>query len=70
MVQYRESARLSPGSPVPWRALGMLLAKTGDRAGAEQALARAADLDPQGKVMDDAARRLLLSLRDRSGARR
>jgi tetratricopeptide (TPR) repeat protein len=61
---YRESIREAPGSPVPQKALGLLLLTRGDRAGARQALERAAALDPGGSVMDDAALRTLEGLRD------
>jgi Flp pilus assembly protein TadD len=61
---YRESIRKAPGSPVPQKALGLLLLARGDRAGAREALERAAVLDPGGSVMDDAARRTLEGLRD------
>jgi tetratricopeptide (TPR) repeat protein len=64
VAAYRESIRTAPGSPVPQKALGQLLLKRGDRAGARQALQRAAELDPGGKVMDAAALRTLEELRD------
>jgi len=56
---YRESARLAPASPVPYRALGLLLARRGDRDGARAALERALALDTGHTVMDPAARRVL-----------
>jgi tetratricopeptide (TPR) repeat protein len=61
---YRESIRAAPGSPVPQKALGLLLFARGDRAGAREALEAALALDPGGSVMDAAARRTLEALRD------
>ena len=56
---YRESARLTPASPVPYKALGLLLARRGERDEARAALERALALDAGGTVMDPAARRVL-----------
>jgi tetratricopeptide (TPR) repeat protein len=61
---YRESILAAPGSPVPRKALGLLLLKRGDRAGAREALERAATLDPSGSIMDAEARRTLEGLVD------
>ena len=44
--EYREAIRLAPSVPVPYRALGLLLDRRGDRDGALAALERAAELDP------------------------
>jgi len=60
---YRESARLAPASPVPYRALGLLLARRGESAAARAALERALALDADGTVMDPATRRVLEELR-------
>jgi protein O-mannosyl-transferase len=62
-VAYRESARLTPASPMPYKALGLLLARRGDRDAARDALERALALDGGGTVMDASARRTLEGLR-------
>jgi len=56
---YRESARRAPASPVPYKALGLLLARRGEREAARAALERARALDTGGTVMDPATRRTL-----------
>lgn len=66
--QYRESIRLAPSAPVPLKSLGLLLRRMGDRRGARESLERAMALDPQRKVMDGEAVRVLEGLR-RAGSR-
>ena len=68
--EYREAIRLAPAVPVPYRALGLLLDRQGDGAGALQALERAAELDPGGTVMDAQARGRLEALRRKAGRQR
>jgi len=60
---YRRSIDLAPEAAPPRRALGLLLYRAQDRAGARAELERAAALDVDGTVMDDAARRALADLR-------
>ncbi|HUD71168.1 MAG TPA: tetratricopeptide repeat protein, partial [Dongiaceae bacterium] len=63
IAAYRESARVAPASPVPRRALGLLLDRRGDAAGARAALEEAERLDQGGGVFDAEARRVLDRLR-------
>jgi len=66
---YRDSIRLAPDTPVPLKALGLLLASRGRNDEARAALERARRLDPSGRVMDDAAIRVLERLPGSPGAR-
>jgi len=61
--QYREAIRLAPTAPLPYKALGVLLDRLGDRDGALSALERAEALDSGDSVMDATTRALLAALR-------
>ncbi len=61
--EYRISIRIAPASPIPLRALGLLLYRGGDRAGALDALEKAAALDPAGSALEADAKRALSELR-------
>ena len=66
---YREAIRIAPDSPIPYRNLGMLLDRLGDREGARRALESCAALDRRGTVLDEEAQTTLDRLRGEAASR-